>query len=137
MLDLKNINLLQGITFGRVDFTGALGKNREYANSDEMSTYCEIIFTKAKLKNLKTALGGAISLESKDFVKYFIDKNLLDKYETRKIVYHKDAIKTYNKGLQEGIKFELQWLKSKRRYYHLITVEDEKRIEMLEKRVNR
>ncbi len=136
ILNLKNINLLSSITLGRVDFTGSLGETRDFANSDKMLMYCKDIFSLAKQNNLKTALGGAISLESKDFVNSLIQDNLLNKYETRKIVYHKDSINTYEKGLIEGIKFELQWLKSKRRYYHRITIEDEKRIEMLEKRIN-
>jgi len=136
ILNLKKIGLLSSITIGRVDFTGSLYKDRSFANSDAMYLYCKTICEKTKKKGLKTALGGAISLESKDFIKNLIDENLLDKYETRKIVYHKDAISTIEEGLKEGIKFELQWLKSKRRYYHLITQEDEKRIEMLEKRVN-
>jgi hypothetical protein len=136
MLKLKNINLLNSITIGRVDFTGSLNENRTYANSTNMLYYCTQIFETAKQANLKTALGGAVSVESKDFIKQLVNINLLDKYETRKIVYLKDAIKSYEAGLLEGIKFELLWLKSKRRYYHLITIEDEKRIEMLEKRIN-
>ena len=32
-----------------------------------------------------------------------------------------------------GVKFELLWLKSKRRYYHRIKDEDDKRIQMLKK----
>jgi len=136
ILSLKKIGLLSSITVGRVDFTASLSKSRDFANSDAMYVYCSLLCERAKKKGLKTALGGAISLESKDFIKSLIEDNLLDKYETRKIVYHKDAISTIEEGLKEGIKFELQWLRSKRRYYHLITQEDEKRIGMLEKRVN-
>lgn len=136
ILRLKNINLLNSVTVGRVDFTGSLGETRDFANSERMKIICRDIFSFAKQKGLKTALGGAISLESKEFINDLIQDDLLDKYETRKIVYHKDGIKNYEKGLSEGIKFELQWLKSKKRYYHRITIEDEKRIEMLEKRLN-
>lgn len=135
ILKLKKLNLLSSITFGRSDFSGSLSFDRSFANSDKMLEYCRIIFEEAKSKKLKTALGGNISLESEDFVKSLININLLNKYETRKIVYHKDGIKTYKEGLQEGINFELAWLKSKRRYYHRITIEDEKRISMLEKRI--
>ena len=136
ILELDKIHLLQSVTVGRVDFTGSLGENRDFANSDEMKDYCFDIFYASKTKGLKTALGGAISPESKEFVRHMIDNDMIDKYETRKIVYNKDAFSTYEEGLKEGINFELQWLRSKRRYYHLISIEDEKRIKMLEERLN-
>jgi len=136
MLKLEKINLLSSITVGRVDFTGSLDIGRDKIDSDEVFNYCKTIFEKSKAKGLKTALGGGISLNSVDFITKLIEEDLLDKFETRKIVFRKDAIKNIEKGLPEAIKFELQWLKSKRRYYHLITQEDEKRIEMIEKRLN-
>ena len=136
ILSLENINILTGITIGRVDFTGSMGKNRDFADSDEMLKYCEDIYTKARAKGLKCGLGGAISAKSCDFIQYLISKGLLDKYETRKIVYHKDAINNIEAGILVGVEFELAWLKSKRRYYHRIKSEDEKRIEMLEKRLS-
>ena len=101
-----------------------------------MLKHCENIFTKARVKGLKCGLGGAISAKSCDFIKYLISKGLLDKYETRKIVYHKDAVNNIEAGILAGVEFELAWLKSKRRYYHRIKSEDEKRIEMLEKRLS-
>jgi len=134
ILALNKISLLNSITIGRVDFTGSLWKDRSYANSDEMLNYCIEIFEKTRQKGMKTALGGAISPDSKSFVEALIARDLLHKYETRKLVYHKDGAKTYLEGLDAGIQFELLWLKSKRRYYHRVTIEDEKRIAMLEKR---
>lgn len=137
MLKLEKFELLNSITVGRVDFTASLGADRSFANSDEMLKYCTNIFQKAKGKGLRTALGGAISLDSKLFIENLVSKDLIDKYETRKLVYKKNAILNIVKGLSEGIKFELLWLKSKRRYYHRITNEDEKRIVMLEERVKK
>ena len=135
ILALKNINLLSSLTVGRVDFTGSLGADRSFPNSDEMFKYCTSIYEKAKKKGLKTALGGAISPDAKSFIEKLVSKNLIDKYETRKLVYDKKAIEKISEGLPLGVKFELLWLKSKRRYYHRVKDEDEKRIEMLEKRV--
>ncbi|MFA5149952.1 MAG: aldolase/citrate lyase family protein [Candidatus Omnitrophota bacterium] len=138
ILSLEKIGLLKSITVGRVDFAASLGAGRSFVNSDEMLKYCVDIFKKAKEKGLKTALGGAISVETLPFIKNLVSKNLLDKFETRKLVYHRDTVKMKNisEGLFEGIKFELLWLKSKRRYYHCVRDEDEKRIVMLEQRVN-
>ena len=136
ILNLEKIKLLSSITVGRVDFTGSLGADRNFANSDQMLKYCTEIFQKAKDKGLKTALGGAISTEAISFIEKLISKNLIDKFETRKLVYNKNAIENIFEGLSLGVQFELLWLKSKRRYYHRVRDEDEKRIEMLQKRVN-
>ena len=143
ILSLDKIKLLSSITVGRVDFTASLGGDRSFANSDVMLTMCSEIFEKCKKVGLKTAIGGAISPDSMEFIRTLAQRGLIDKFETRKVVYsttsldaiNKRSDKDFNAGLSDGVKFELLWLKSKRRYYHKITTEDEKRIEMLEKRV--
>jgi hypothetical protein len=136
ILDLDRITLLRSITVGRVDFAGSLGDERNFVDSNKMLVYCTEIFQKAKARGLRTGLGGAISLESSSFIGNLVSQDLLNKYETRKVVYRADAIQTIAEGLPAGIKFELLWLKSKRRYYHRATGEDEKRITMLERRLN-
>ena len=135
ILTLENLNLLDGVTIGRVDFTASMEKDRNFADSDKMLEYCTDIFTKSREKGLKCGLGGAISANSAEFIKSLVSQNLIDKYETRKIVYHKDAVNTISEGILTGVEFELLWLKSKRRYYHRVKSEDEKRIEMLDARL--
>jgi len=136
ILSLKNLNVLSGVTIGRVDFTASMDKDRNFVDSDEMLNYCINVFEKSRAKGLKCGLGGAISSNSADFIKTLVSQNLIDKYETRKIVYDKDAISNIENGILAGVEFELLWLKSKRRYYNKIKIEDEKRIEMLQKRLN-
>jgi hypothetical protein len=136
ILALKNINFLSSITLGRVDFCASMNNDRSFCNSEEMYKFCSEIFNKAKIKNLKTALGGAVTPESVNFIKKLVSEKLINKYETRKLVYKESAIKNIDQGLAVGIRFELLWLKSKKRYYHRIRNEDEKRIQMLEKRIS-
>lgn len=135
ILSLDNLNVLDGVTIGRVDFTASMGKDRSFADSDKMLEYCTNVFTKSRAKGLNCGLGGAISANSADFIKSLVSQNLIDKYETRKIVYHKDAVNNISKGILAGVELELLWLKSKRRYYQRIKSEDEKRIEMLDTRL--
>jgi len=135
ILDLEGIKHLAGVTIGRVDFVGSMNGDRSVVNSGKMLGICEDIFTKARAKGLGCGLGGAISSDSIEFTKYLADKKLVDKYETRKVVYDIGAI--YNNpqaGLVKGIEFELLWLKSKQRYYSGIKREDQQRIDMLEQR---
>jgi len=136
LLELPDIDLLSSITVGRVDFTGSMGRNRSYVNSEEVLRICEDTFTKIKEKNLKTAIGGAISTESIRFIEHLNAMNLLDKFETRKVVYDADSIRYGEDAIVRGIEFELLWLKSKRRYYSGIKREDENRIMMIEKRLS-
>jgi len=136
ILALPNISILQGITIGRVDFVGSMGFDRHQVDSDEIYGYCSNIFTKARQNNLKTGLGGAISMGSICFIKNLLSDNLIDKFETRKVVFKANSILANPaNAILKAVEFELLWLKSKRRYYHRIKSEDEQRIDMLEKRL--
>lgn len=135
ILHLKNIKLLQGMTIGRVDFVGSLGGDRSIINSDKMYGYCEEICAQLKENGFRVGLGGAIAADSIDFMKRLTDQKLIDKFETRKVVFRADSIGTADAGIQKAVEFELLWLKSKQRYYSRIKEEDSHRIEMLEKRV--
>ncbi len=136
ILSLSNISLLSGITIGRVDFTASMGKDRSFVNSQEILQYCINIFKKCREVGLDCALGGAVSNESASFIKQLVDQDLVDKFETRKVVYDKSALDTIEDGILLGVEFELLWLQSKERYYHKIKFEDQHRIEMLRNRLN-
>lgn len=136
ILDLEGINLLSSITIGRADFTSSMGLDRSSANSKEMFEMCRDIFKKARAKGLMTALGGAISAEAIPFLKRLNDESLINKFETRKIVFRNTVLdKDIEKGIIKAVEFELLWLKSKKRYYSRANAEDDTRMEMLERRL--
>jgi len=135
MLNLPKINLLQGITIGRVDLTGSMGYGRDKIDSEEIFNICKDVFEKAKVLRLKTALGGGVSTNSLNFIRRLHEMELIDKFETRKVVFKADSVKFGEKAILKAVEFELLWLKSKRRFYQRIKQEDENRIEMLEKRL--
>ena len=89
----------------------------------------------AKAKGFKTAMGGGISLEAFPVIKELENDGLIDKYETRKVVFPAGSVSHGEKSILKAVEFELLWLKSKRRYYSGIKKEDEKRIEMIEQRL--
>jgi len=137
ILNTPKIDLLSSITVGRVDFTSSMGLDRSSVNGDEMFGMCSDILRKAKAKGLKTALGGAISTESIPVLKKLNEVNLINKFETRKVVFKNTAVdKDLEKGILKAVEFELLWLKSKQRYYSRAKAEDETRIQMLEKRLH-
>jgi hypothetical protein len=80
-------------------------------------------------------VGGAISTKSISFLSRLNDDRLLDKFETRKVVFPAESVKFSDAAFLKAITFELSWLKSKQRFYSRVKADDLKRIEMLEKRL--
>lgn len=136
MLGLSGLELVDGVTVGRVDLAGSLGLGREAVDSEEFFEICANTFRMARAKGLACGLGGAISVKSVDFIQRLNAEQLIDKFETRKVVFRADSVKNGEKIFRKALEFELLWLKSKRRYYSGIKAEDEKRISMLEQRFN-
>lgn len=136
MLELSGVSILSGVTVGRVDLTASMGLGREAINtSSEVYNVCETILSKTKKRGFKTGLGGGISKEALPIITKLAKSKLLDKFETRKVVFPAISYKYGYQAILKALEFELLWLKSKRRYYSRIKVEDENRIAMLEKRV--
>lgn len=135
MIDLAKIKGLDGIVFGRVDFAGSLGLGREGIESDEVTSRVIETAKLAKPAGLDLVVGGAISSGALPQL-HRINHEYLTRFETRKVVFAAEALGTQNieNGLLEAVHFELLWLINKREYYSKITSEDNKRIEMLEKR---
>jgi len=134
IMELPNIHLINRITMGRVDLAGSMSMDRSRIEDWEIFNMCSEVFQWANTFGRRCTLGGAISHKSIPNIKQ-MSVVLIDRFETRKIVYGMESLKNISEGLTEGIKFELAWLKSKRRYYHIIHKEDEKRITMLEERI--
>lgn len=139
ILNLPSINLIDTITLGRVDMSGSLGigLTSSEINSDKIYIIAEKMFSKAKKRGYRTTLGGGIAKEAIPFIKKLVGKKLLDRFETRKIVFKvPNTFAQVELGIIKANKFELLWLENKRNYYAKIFHEDESRIEMLKKRVN-
>jgi hypothetical protein len=134
----NEFNLIDFVTLGRVDFVSSLNKDRNFANSAEMLEIVSNVFEKAREKNIKCYLGGAISIESKDFIGKLIDKNLLDKFETRYIIFDTSKInfENFNELLYWANVFEVEWLKLISNRYNLLFNKDINRIKMIEDRIN-
>ena len=132
MLALPEISAVDGIIMGRVDLTGSLGLTREDINSQEVLEITRGLFIKAKAKNLECAVGGGVSAHSFPFFREL--GNLIDRFETRKVIFSCPEALEADAGILKAVGFELLWLKNKRDYYGLIFKEDAQRIIMLESR---
>jgi hypothetical protein len=95
------------------------------------------VFIKVKEKNLKACIGGAVSIESYDFLQRLNSEGLLDKFETRYAMYNPNvALNNFTKALYNGQLFEYEWLLNKRNYYLNLANQDNARIQMIQNRIN-
>jgi hypothetical protein len=127
------------ITFGRVDFVKSLDKDRSFVDSEEMYQNVKNVFEKAREYNLSCYLGGAITINSKDFIEKLMNNNLLDKFETRYIMFdvNKININDFNRLLHYANIFEVEWLKYIHNRYNTFANKDIKRIEMISERLSK
>jgi 2-keto-3-deoxy-L-rhamnonate aldolase RhmA len=126
---------VNGIVFGRVDFSGSMALGRDGIESAAVSEKVLAVSQLCKDKGLDFVVGGAVSIDALDNLHAFRD-SYLTRFETRKVVFHAAALDSddIHDGLLNAVHFELLWLINKREYYGAIHTEDAKRIEMLESR---
>ena len=124
------------VTVGRVDFASSLNKDRSYVDNEEMYNYVSDVFKTVKSYNKKCYLGGAISIASENFINTLINQQLLDKFETRYIIFDATKVTDFKKCIYYANLFEVEWLKYIRNMYLMSADKDKKRIEMIEERIN-
>ena len=128
---------LNGVTIGRVDLVGSLNKDRTFVNSKEIYELAKKVFTKVKEKGLKACLGGAVSIDSLEFLKNLYKEGLLDKFETRYVIFDASkSLKNLIKALSKAQEFEYEWLVNKRENYQRQADKEKKRIQMIQDRIN-
>jgi citrate lyase beta subunit len=126
---------IQGLVFGRVDYVGSLGKARDSVDSPNVVSACRKVASDCKLRGLDLVVGGGVSIDAINALSSIKEVHL-SRFETRKIIFSAEALSKseIKQGLLNAVHFELLWLINKREYYSVITNEDNKRIEMLDKR---
>jgi hypothetical protein len=136
ILNSTDSKYLKGIVLGRTDFIQSFGLTKDKVDSIECRDMIEKVFTLAKNKGLTTLMGGNINHNSKDFIKYMFDKNLLDYIETRnvKIKLNNNVLENFNNVLHDILLFESEWLELKSVSLDKLSQEDKNRLHNLKTR---
>jgi hypothetical protein len=124
---------VEGVVFGRTDFTGSLGQTRTSNNDETITDYIVDVAKLCAENQLDLVVGGGVSLHSIPALRAIREVHLT-RFETRKIVFDAAALDVpdIEDALLDAVHFEVLWLINKREYYSAISREDEKRIERLE-----
>lgn len=132
---IKGEKGIDGVVFGRVDFTGSLGWGREAINEQRTTDYVLEIARLCAEYDKQLVVGGGVSNDSVSALRQIHDIRL-DRFETRKVVFDASSALSLDTeaALIQAVRFELLWLENKRDYYTGISVEDAKRISMLSAR---
>lgn len=126
---------VDGIVFGRVDFTLSRGLPRTAINERQITDAVLQVARVCADNELELVVGGSVSSEAVPALRE-IQAIRLDRFETRKIIFEGAAVTrdTIDAGIANAVAFELDWLTNKRDYYARIAEEDAARIAMMEKR---
>ncbi len=126
-------NFLNTILVGRVDLSSSMGLTRDDINGSEVFETTKFFAQKAKAARLAVGFGGGISFDTIDFIKDL--KDLIDKFETRKVVFnYDDNTGRLKAGILKAMEFEILYLQNKCEFYNRTASEDGARMQLLTQR---
>jgi hypothetical protein len=126
---------MDGIVFGRVDFTLSRGLLRKAVNDRQITDAVLRVAQACADHDLEMVVGGSVAVEAAPALRE-VRAVRLDRFETRKVVFDGAVVETagFEAGIANAVAFELAWLENKRDHYRAIAEEDMLRIRMMQER---
>lgn len=126
---------LDGIVFGRVDFTLSRDLPRSAINDRQITDAVLIAARACAAADLELVVGGSVAADAAPALRE-IRRVRLDRFETRKVVFDGAAVDQpdFEGAIANAVAFELAWLENKRAYYSTAADEDMARIRMIRER---
>ncbi len=133
--EVNKSKYLNGVVFGRVDFTSSLNKGSSGIDSDVVREAVITVAIKCRERNIDFVVGGGISAKSVGFLTKLSEINLT-RFETRKCIFESSVLHNteVDSILRQALQVELLWLNAKRKYYQEISSENNDRLDILSRR---
>ena len=130
ILTVPDIELVDCIVVGRHDLSASMDIPLSEINNEKMFETTWTILEKAKKHNIIASMGGGLLTEAIPFIKRM--GPVLDRFETRKVVFTYDENLNFDKAFMRAIEFELLFLQNKSHLYGRMATEDESRIKKMD-----
>lgn len=126
---------IEGIVFGRVDFTLSRGMPRGAINDRTITDAVLRAADACRRYDIDLVVGGSVAAEAHDALRE-IRSVRLDRFETRKVIFDGAVAERedFAAAIDNAVAFELAWLENKRDYYRAAAEEDAARIAMIQAR---
>jgi len=110
---------LSGIVVGRSDLSKSMGLSKSNVNDKDVIEVAKITFREARKYGLQTKMGGTVSQDSVDVIADLFESNLLDKFETRAVVFSIKETNNVLNSVQKALDYE-QMLLKRRNHFHSV-----------------
>lgn len=129
---------VDGIVFGRIDFSLSCGLTREDADGNAVTEAAVRIARGCAGRDLEFIVGGGLSERSLPLLEA-VRRIRLDRFESRKVVFDAAVLESglATAAIDAGAAFEREWLLAKRERYLEWADEDRTRLALLDSRVER
>ena len=110
---------LDGIVVGRSDLSKSMGLTKADVNGIRVMKIVRETLAVAKNYGLTTKMGGTVSSESCTTINGLYDRNLLDFFETRAVIYDLSKIFDIKRSIKQALEYE-QMLLTRRQNFHSV-----------------
>ena len=108
---------LNGIVVGRSDLSKSMGLEKKNVNDKKVIDVVRRTMTIAKSFGLQTKMGGTVSNESVEVINKLFSEGLLDRFETRAVVFTISESEDILSSVTAALAYE-QMLLKKRHHFH-------------------